>query len=51
MKKDTIEQLAEDIDNLCQKVANVKNEEKNKDKFTKKKDWKRFRANVNKEKI
>lgn len=29
MKKDTIEQLAEDIDNLRQKVANVKTKEKN----------------------
>lgn len=38
MKKDTIEQLAEDIENLRQKVANVKTEEKNKDKFTKKKE-------------
>lgn len=28
MKKDTIEQLAEDIENLRQKVANVKTEEK-----------------------
>lgn len=49
MKKDTIEQLAEDIENLCQKVANVKTEEKTKDKFTKKSNWKQFRAEVNKE--
>lgn len=37
MKKDKIEQFAEDIENLRQKVAKVKSEEKNKDKFTKKK--------------
>lgn len=48
MKKDTIEQLAEDIENLRRKVAKAKSEEKNKDKFTKKKDWKQFRANINK---
>ena len=51
MKKDTIEQLVEDIENLRQKVASTKTEEKNKNKFTKKKDWKQFRANINKEKI
>lgn len=52
MKKDTIEQLAKGIKTLRQKVVKVKNEdqdeEKNKNKFTKKKDWKRFRANINK---
>lgn len=48
MKKDTIEQLAQGIENLRQKVAKVKTEEKNKDKFTKKKDWKQFRANIKK---
>lgn len=51
MKKDTIEQLAKGIETLRRKVAKVKSEEKNKDKFTKKKDWKQFRANINKEKI
>ena len=48
MKKDIIEQFAEDIENLCRKVAKAKSEEKNKDKFIKKKDWKQFRANINK---
>lgn len=48
MKKDTIEQFAEDIENLRRKVAKVKSEEKNKDKFTKKSNWKQFRANINK---
>lgn len=48
MKKDTIEQLAKGIENLRRKVAKVKSEEKNKQKFTKKKDWKQFRANINK---
>lgn len=48
MKKDTIEQLAKGIKTLRQKVANVKTEEKNKHKFTKKSNWKQFRANINK---
>lgn len=48
MKKDTIEQLAEDIENLRQKVVKAKSEEKNKDKFTKKRNWKEFRVKVNK---
>jgi hypothetical protein len=50
MKKDIIEQFAEDIENLRKKVAKAKGEEKNKDKFTKKRNWKKFRATVNKEK-
>lgn len=49
MKKDTIEHLAKGIENLRRKVANVKTEEKNKDKFTKKSNWKQFRATINKE--
>lgn len=49
MKKDTIEQLAKGIKNLRQKVVKAKSEEKNKYKFTKKKDWKKFWAKVNKE--
>ena len=48
MKKDIIEQLVEGINNLRKKVVKTKSEEKNKDKFTKKKDWKQFRANINK---
>ena len=48
MKKDTIEQLAKSIKTLRQKVVKVKSEEKNKDKFRKKSNWKQFRANVRK---
>lgn len=48
MKKDIIEQFAEDIENLRKKVAKAKGEEKNKDKFTKKRNWKQFWANINK---
>lgn len=51
MKKDTIEQLAKGIKNLRRKVANVKSEEKNKEKFTKKNNWKQFRINVNRIKM
>lgn len=35
---------------IRRKVAKVKSEEKNKDKFTKKRNWKQFRATINKEK-
>ena len=48
MKKDTIEQLAKGIQTLRHKVVKTKSEEKNKDKFTKKRNWKQFRANINK---
>ena len=40
MKKNTIEQLAKGIENLRRKVIKAK-------KFTKKNDWKEFRANIN----
>lgn len=48
MKKNKIEQLAEAVDNLSREIIKVKSEEKNKDKFRKKSNWKKFRANVNK---
>lgn len=40
-KDKRIEQLKKDLDKLHNKVVKAK-------KFTKKKDWKQFRANVNK---
>lgn len=44
MKKNKIEQLAEAVENLRRENAKTKN----KHKFKKKKDWKQFRANINK---
>jgi hypothetical protein len=50
MKKDTIEQLAKNIENLRRKVIKAKSEEEIKEKFTKKNNWKQFRINVNRSK-
>lgn len=51
MKKDTIEQLAKNIENLRRKVIKAKSEEEIKEKFTKKNNWKQFRINVNRIKM
>lgn len=48
MKKDTIEQLAKNIENLRRKVIKAKSEEEIKEKFTKKNNWKQFRVRINK---
>ena len=50
MKKDTIEQLAKNIEKLRRKVIKAKSEEEIKEKFTKKNNWKQFRINVNRSK-
>lgn len=44
MKNDAIKKLAKDLENLRLEVKKIKN----KNKFTKKSDWKKFRANINK---
>ena len=46
MKNDAIKQPAKDFENIRREVKKIKN----KNKFTKKSDWEKFRANINKDK-